>query len=89
MATVASAAIALGVASPEAAVMALPEEEGEIGDPSALADPVGRSDAVVAGPGMMDKGAAARLVSARAKGDAPDCAVVLDAAARVMPKSPR
>ena len=82
LATVASVAVALGVAFPEAGVLALPEVDGEIGEVgSALAEPVGRVDAVVAGPGMMEKDAAARLVRALAGLEAPEVAVVLDAAA--------
>lgn len=81
LATVASAAIALGVTFPEAAVLALPEREGEIDDAAALADPIGRSDAVIVGPGMMDQAPAERLIRALAGLEAPDCAVVLDAAA--------
>lgn len=81
--TVASATVALGVAFPEAAVLALPEENGEIGAGAAavLAESFTRADAVVLGPGMSDTEAAARLVREVAAIDAPEATLVLDAAA--------
>ena len=81
--TVASAAVALGVRFPEAAVLALPEDEGEIGAGAAavLAESCTRADAIVLGPGMGDHDAAARLVREVAAVDAPEAVLVLDAAA--------
>ena len=82
LATVASAALALGVAFPEAAVLALPERDGQIGDAAAaLAGCCAHADAVVLGPGMGDHDAAERLVRALAAIEAPDATLVLDAAA--------
>lgn len=83
MATVASAALALGVAFPEAAVLALPEQDGEIGTGAAaeLAQHAERADAVVLGPGMSDLEAARALVPELAAIEAPDAMLVLDAMA--------
>lgn len=64
VATIDSAALALGVAMPEVAVFALPEtDNGEIAlrGAGALSDLIGRCDAVVAGPAMSDAKAASRL----------------------------
>lgn len=64
VATIDSAALALGVAMPEVAVFALPEtDNGEIAlrSAGALSDLMGRCDAVVAGPAMSDAKAASRL----------------------------
>lgn len=83
MATVASVALALGIAFPEAAVLALPEHDGEIGPGAAavLAEHADRADAVVLGPGMSDLEAARALVPELAAIEAPDASLVLDALA--------
>lgn len=64
VATIDSAALALGIAMPEVAVFALPEtDNGEIAlrSAGALIDLLGRCDALVAGPAMSDAKAATRL----------------------------
>lgn len=82
LATVASAALGLGLRFPEVAVVPLPEADGEIaGDADAVLLPLlERVDTIVLGPGMGDKDAAAGLVRGLAKA-APDCTLLLDAAA--------
>jgi hydroxyethylthiazole kinase-like uncharacterized protein yjeF len=85
MATVPSAALMLGVLFPEAAAVALAEDEsGElVADPAEpLFHEMERSDAVVVGPGMIDRGAAGRLV-VRIAAEPRDVALLLDAAACV------
>lgn len=77
-------ALALGLAVPEAAVLAVPAtragEMSPTGSAAALAEPARRADAVVVGPGMMDPTGAAKLGLAMIKAaDGP--AFVLDAAA--------
>ena len=83
LATVAEAAFGLGIAFPEAAVVALPAHDGEIADGAIelLLPVLGRIDTIVLGPGMGDKDAAARLVRGLAGADAPEVTLVLDAAA--------
>ncbi|MDB5697184.1 MAG: NAD(P)H-hydrate dehydratase [Sphingomonas bacterium] len=83
LATIASAAIALGVAFPEAAAVSLPEEDGDIAAAAIelLLPMLARVDAVVLGPGTGDKEATARLVRGLADTDAPEVMLVLDAAA--------
>lgn len=83
LATVASAATGLGIAFPEAAVLALPEADGDIADGAAdlLLPLLGRVDALIVGPGMGEKDAATRLLRGLAAADAPHCALLLDAAA--------
>ena len=64
IATIESAALALGMAMPEAAVFALPEDAaGEIavGDTALLPQLLERCDAVVAGPAMSDANAASSI----------------------------
>jgi ADP-dependent NAD(P)H-hydrate dehydratase len=77
-------AIALGIAVPEAAILATPcTPAGEISPAGALAvlaDAASRTDAVVVGPGMMDEAGAARLALALIAA-ANDAAFVIDAAA--------
>lgn len=83
MVTVPSVALMVGVLFPEAAVVALGEDEaGEIAlDPAEpLFREIDRTDAVVVGPGMIDRGAAGRLV-ARIAAEPRDAALLLDAAA--------
>jgi len=82
LATVESAAVQIGVAVPEALVMALPETgDGNIA-PDAL-DGIGhrldRCDALLVGPGMLDEEAATAITLAALKADGP--AFVLDAGA--------
>ena len=83
MATVREAALALGVAMPEAGVIALDtDEEGEIDGPAAvraLGKAAGYSDAVVVGPGMSDSDPA--LVTGLAEALDGDGAMLIDAAA--------
>lgn len=84
MATVEAAAMMLGVAVPEAGVIALPEDErGEIAQAAAdaLIEALGRADAAVLGPGMSDPASTDRLLRAVLAERADDVALVLDAAA--------
>lgn len=84
MATGASAALPLGVAVPEAGVVPLPEdEEGELAaEPrETLCTAAGRCDALVLGPGMGRRDAAARLVELVATCARDDLSLVLDAVA--------
>ncbi|MDO9487320.1 MAG: NAD(P)H-hydrate dehydratase, partial [Sphingomonadaceae bacterium] len=82
LATVAGAAVQIGVAVPEALVMALAEtEDGDIA-PDALdgiAHRLCRCDALLVGPGMLDEAAAAAVTLAVLAADGP--AFVLDAGA--------
>jgi hydroxyethylthiazole kinase-like uncharacterized protein yjeF len=80
--TVASAAIPLGVRMPEAAVIALPEDDaGEIADTDPLAERLSACAALVFGPGMARGDDTPELV-ARLIGALPDeAALLLDAAA--------
>jgi hydroxyethylthiazole kinase-like uncharacterized protein yjeF len=73
IATADSVALALGLMMPEAKVVGFPED-GTAGD--RLSDPIGKADAVVAGPGMMDARACAAVAR---KLIACDCAIALDA----------
>ena len=84
LATVASAALGLGLAFPEAAVLALPEADGEIGADAAdlLREHVERAECVVLGPGMGSSAVAAGLVRAIAA-VASEATLLLDAAAVV------
>ncbi|HEX8485772.1 NAD(P)H-hydrate dehydratase [Sphingomonas sp.] len=82
VATIASAALLLGMAVPEAGVIALPEEDGEIGAcGDALAKPLAACDALVVGPGMSDPGAAGRLLRHLLTAAGDDIALVVDATA--------
>ncbi len=85
MATIASAAIALGIALPEAAVIALPEDdEGEIAAVAAadmLAPASRHCDTFVLGPGMGSRDVAHALVTALLAEPLEDVAILLDAAA--------
>ena len=84
MVTVPSVALMLGVLFPEAAAIALGEDEaGElVAEPAApLFREMDRTDAVVVGPGMIDRGAAGRLVARIAAEPREKVALVLDAAA--------
>lgn len=81
VATIASAALPLGIAMPEVAVHALPEgEDGEIADPvGALAPLLPRCDAVIAGPAVACRHAADRLLAALLGESEGDATLVLDA----------
>lgn len=83
LATLESLTAVLGVAFPEVGVIGLPEEGGELtpGPPDVLPEQAAQHNAVVLGPGMADKKAAARLVEAVTREPAPDTALLLDAAA--------
>ncbi|MET0249444.1 MAG: NAD(P)H-hydrate dehydratase [Sphingobium sp.] len=84
LATVASAAIALGVHMPEASVLALPaDDDGEIAlDAAAMLEgSVGRCDALVLGPGMSVADQTADLVAALLGAPRDALVTVLDAAA--------
>lgn len=83
VATVRSAAPALGVAMPEIRVFALDEtDEGEIADAEeVVARACARCDAVIAGPAMGCGEAAGRVVDRLTVGPARELALVLDAAA--------
>lgn len=79
--TIESAALALGIAMPEAAVFGLPESAaGEMvaGDSDLLRALVGRCDAIVAGPAMSDARAASAMTAQLL--DMCDVQLVLDAA---------
>jgi hydroxyethylthiazole kinase-like uncharacterized protein yjeF len=77
-----AAAIALGLAVPEAQVIAVAEREGEIAADAAerIAAELVRTDAVVVGPGMVDEAAAGGL-AARLLAAPGGAAFVVDAAA--------
>lgn len=83
LATVEAAAVPLGLLVPEAAVIAVPEDDrGEIGHAAAALDPaLGACDTVVLGPGIGDPDVAAHLLDVilRAPGD--DLTLVVDAVA--------
>lgn len=84
MATVRSAAMSLGVLVPEAAMIALPaREDGEIAAEAAnvLDRHVGRSDALILGPGMSISEGTDQLVAALLSAVESPTTIVLDAAA--------
>ncbi|WP_374942049.1 NAD(P)H-hydrate dehydratase [Sphingomonas sp.] len=82
IATIASAALLLGVAVPEAGVIALPEEDGEIGDcGDRLTKPLAACDALVVGPGMGEPAAAGRLLAHVLAAVGDDTGIVIDATA--------
>ncbi len=84
VATIAAAAIPVGIAMPEIGVLALPENDDgniAIGDDAALAATLDRVDAVVIGPGMGDPDAAAALVRWVAARVQDDATLILDGAA--------
>ena len=84
MATIAAAAMPLGVVVPEAGVIGLPADDaGEIGDAAAgvLAKSFASADVVVLGPGMASQDAAAMLLDAIVEQAADDAMLLLDAAA--------
>jgi hydroxyethylthiazole kinase-like uncharacterized protein yjeF len=85
LATVASAAPALGIAVPEAMVVALPQARtGEIAGSRAhesLAEHAARTNALLVGPGMMNERAAHALVAPLVRRLSAGAVLVLDAAA--------
>lgn len=84
MATVASAAVMLGLLVPEAATIALPEDAaGEIGAPlpERLEKALDACDALVLGPGIGDPAVAERLLRAVVARPHEDMLLVLDAMA--------
>ncbi len=84
VATIAAAAIPIGIAMPEIGVLALAENDDgniAIGDDAALAATLERVDAVVIGPGMGDPDAAAALVRGVAPRVQDDATLILDGAA--------
>ena len=84
VATIASAALALGVAMPEIAVFALPEDgDGEIGAGAdrVLAPLLSRADAIVAGPAIAGELAAGPVVDHLLGATDCDAPLILDAAA--------
>jgi len=83
VATLQSHAAMLGMFFPEAGIIGLPDEDGELtaGPDHLLAEQVAAHDAVVLGPGMADKQAAARLIEELGRSPAPNAALLLDAAA--------
>lgn len=84
MATVAAAALSLGVIVPEAGVIALPgADDGEIAADAAasLASSCASADVVVLGPGMGDPDAAGALLDAIVDDVGDDALLLLDAAA--------
>lgn len=84
IATIAAAALPLGIAMPEVGVIGLSEDDdGNIapGDDPALSATLDRADAVVIGPGMGDRDAAAALLRTVAPRVKPGATLVLDGAA--------
>ncbi len=84
IATIAAAAIPIGIAMPEIGVIALPEDDGgniAVVDDDALIATLDRVDAVVVGPGMGDRDAAATLVRWVAARVNADATLLLDGAA--------
>jgi len=83
LATLQSHAAMLGMFFPEAGIVGLPEQDGELmpGAPGLLVEQAAAHDAVVLGPGMANKDAAARLVRELGRSPAADTALLLDAAA--------
>jgi hydroxyethylthiazole kinase-like uncharacterized protein yjeF len=83
MATLADAALMLGLLVPEAGIVALPEDEGgEIGDAAdTLSAVLDGADAVVVGPGMTSPDAARRVAACAAAGVDESATLLLDAAA--------
>jgi hydroxyethylthiazole kinase-like uncharacterized protein yjeF len=84
VATIEPAALLLGIAMPEAAVIGVPgDDEGEIALDSVylLKDEVSRCDTLVLGPGMSDSRQLPALIAALLDAPRPDLSIVLDAAA--------
>lgn len=84
MATVQSAAMALGVLVPEAAMIALPvDEEGEIAASAAgkLEESIGRCDTMIFGPGMRGGDQVREILTRLLESPEPERSILLDAAA--------
>ena len=82
LATVASAAMMLGLLVPEAAVIPLPEDaDGEIGWDPALAESLSACDTLVMGPGVSTKEVAEALIRALCKDPPKGAMLLLDAQA--------
>lgn len=84
VATIEQAALPLGVACPEVAVIGLPfTREGEIASQASetLCPLIGRSDGILVGPAMSDGAETRDLVRALLRAAGPDTAVLLDAGA--------
>ncbi len=83
LATIASAALSLGLFVPEAGSIALPEgDDGEIGEAGeALAHALGGCDALVVGPGIGDAAVAVRLLHLVLASSCGDAMLVVDAMA--------
>ncbi|MBB6123343.1 NAD(P)H-hydrate dehydratase [Sphingobium subterraneum] len=82
-ATIAAAAISLGVTMPEIAVTALPQDQnGEIANDAAnnLRGPISQCDTLVFGPGMSTQDGTGTLIQGVLKTPRPDLSLVLDAA---------
>ncbi|WP_121117857.1 NAD(P)H-hydrate dehydratase [Croceibacterium ferulae] len=82
IATLQSHVALLGMAFPEAGIIGLPEQDGELtpGPSDLLVQQAAVHNAVVLGSGMADKDAAARLIETLGRSPAPGTALVLDAA---------
>lgn len=82
LATIASAAMLLGLLVPEAGIVPLPgDADGEIDAGEALAAALDGADAIVAGPGMVAHDATARTIRLIAERAGEEVALVLDATA--------
>lgn len=84
VATIATAALPIGVVMPEIGVLALPEDDGgniAVSDDAALIATLERVDAVAVGPGMGDPDAAAALVRWAVPRVRADAVLLLDGAA--------
>lgn len=84
VATVARAAMAIGIALPEAGIFALPEDDdGEIGEGcEAVLEPLfEKADAIVAGPAVRGEGAAGLILDALFAASKCQAVLILDAAA--------
>ena len=84
LATVRSLAVPLGVAFPEAGLIALPEDgEDEVGDVEApqFLRPLAQCDCAIVGPAMKGKAAAARVLAAALDRPREGMTLVIDAAA--------
>ena len=82
IATLASAAMPLGLMVPEAGIVPLSEAAGEIGDVGdALDVALGGADAIVVGPGMVDRDGATRLTRLVAERAGAEAGLLLDATA--------
>jgi hydroxyethylthiazole kinase-like uncharacterized protein yjeF len=80
--TVASATLPLGIAMPEAAVIALPEDEaGEIAETGPLTERIARCDTLVLGPAMSPRPHTAALVEGLLAELTGEATLLLDAAA--------